>query len=456
MTGSKNVAAEIARAVHELGGCVYYVGGCVRDELLGVGVKDIDIEVHGVTPEALTGILSRFGECRSQGTSFGIYGIRGIDLDIAMPRSEKATGRGHKDFEIYVDPFIGTLKAAKRRDFTVNALMKDVLTGEIIDHFGGLSDMKNKILRHVNDESFAEDALRVLRCAQFSSRLGFSVAPETLALCRGISLADLPKERVAAECEKALLKAEKPSVFFAFLRDADQLDVWFPEMKALIGIMQSPRFHAEGDVWNHTMLVLDEAAKLRECADRPAWFMYSAAVHDLGKASCTEYIGGVWHAYGHESAGLPAVERFCDRLTSNKAMKNYLLNMTALHMKPNILAARQASIKSTNRLFDDAAEPDDLLLLARADDLGRIGEAASPEAPDFLRERLALYREVMSRPYIKGADLVANGIPPSDYFSDILAFAHKLRLACVPYDSALKQTLAYARKFRKNVQNDEK
>ncbi len=193
---TRAAAEHIARLAAEKGGRAYYVGGCVRDELLGRPLKDIDIEVHGVEPEALYELLGGVGRPLVYGESFGIYSLKGLDLDVAMPRREKAVGRGHRDFEVSVGPFIGTEAAARRRDFTVNALMKDVLSGEIVDHFGGLADLKAKVLRHVNDGSFAEDPLRVLRAAQFAARLGFSVAPATEELCRGIDISTLSPEKV--------------------------------------------------------------------------------------------------------------------------------------------------------------------------------------------------------------------------------------------------------------------
>ena len=170
------MARRIGQRVAAQGGRVYYVGGCVRDRLLGKDSQDVDIEVHGVTPEALEGILDSLGERLQMGVSFGIYGLKHVCLDIAMPRTEQATGRGHRDFAVSVDPFLGTQKAAMRRDFTINALMEDVLTGEVLDPFGGQEDLRRGILRHVNAQTFVEDPLRVLRAAQFAARFGFSVA----------------------------------------------------------------------------------------------------------------------------------------------------------------------------------------------------------------------------------------------------------------------------------------
>ena len=229
------MARRIALEVERQGGRVYFVGGYVRDHVLGRENKDIDIEVHGVTPQQLRDILDGIGERTQMGASFGIYGLHHCDLDIAMPRAEGS--RGGKDFDDAAAPFIGTLRAARRRDFTINALMQDVLTGEIVDHFGGLEDIRTGVIRHVAEETFVEDPLRVLRAAQFAARLGFEVAEETIALCKTIDLSVLAFERVLEELAKAMMKAPRPSVFFEVLACMEQLDVWFPEVKALRGVM---------------------------------------------------------------------------------------------------------------------------------------------------------------------------------------------------------------------------
>ena len=173
------MAKTIARRVAEAGGRAYYVGGFVRDGLLGQENKDVDMEVHGISHDALAAILDSLGQRITIGESFGIFNLKGYSVDIAMPRKEAARGQGHRDFDIFVDPFIGIEGAARRRDFTINAMMQDVLTGEILDPFGGREDLSKQILRHVDDTSFGEDPLRVLRGAQFAARFQCTVAPET-------------------------------------------------------------------------------------------------------------------------------------------------------------------------------------------------------------------------------------------------------------------------------------
>ena len=445
-----NSETQLARAIAEVvsthGGVCYYVGGYVRDALLGSENKDIDMEVHGVSPTVLEDILKDFGEVITIGASFGIYNLKGYSLDIAMPRKETARGTGHRDFDVFVDPFIGTEKAALRRDFTVNALMQNVLTGEITDHFGGKADLEKGVIRHINESSFAEDPLRVLRAAQFAARFNFEIAEETVVLCSAMDLTALSKERIETELEKALLKADKPSVFFNYLRKMNQLDYWFRELKDIIGVLQNPQFHAEGDVWTHTMMVLDQAAKYRHKAENPKGFMLAALCHDYGKSVCTQVVDGRIRSIGHETEGLPLVEAFLNRITSETKLINYVLNLCALHMKPNALASMNAGVKSTNKMFDQAQNPTALVYMAMADNYGRIMANGIIPHEDFLFERLEIYNDIMSKPFVQGRDLIEAGIVPSEKFSEHLEYAHKLRLAGVEKEDALKQTLAYVRK----------
>ena len=439
----------LAMAVAAAGGRAYFVGGYVRDRLLGRENKDMDVEVHGLTPEKLETILDTLGERTVMGASFGIYGLKHWDIDIAMPRKETATGRGHRDFQTEVDPFLGCEKAARRRDFTINAMMEDVLSGEVLDFFGGREDLANGVLCHVSPEHFGEDPLRVLRAARFAARFDFTVAAETVALCREMDLSALPRERVMGETEKALMKAERPSVFFTTLREMGQLSQWFPELEALIGVPQPPRFHPEGDVWSHTMRVLDHAAQLRDQAEYPVGFMLSALCHDYGKAVTTDPVS--FHAYEHEKQGVPLAKSFLVRLSGEKSLTEYVCDQTRQHMRPNKMAEQSSRAKSWNRLFDECVCPADLLLLAKADYLGCGGTTREQYAPIEAVEREALeeYRELLKKPYVMGRDLLEAGITPGEGYRELLDYAHKLRLAGIEKDMALKQVLGMARRRKR-------
>ncbi len=443
------LACRLAELAAEQGGRVYFVGGCVRDSLLHRECKDIDVEVHGLTPAQLEGLLDGLGARERVGESFGIYMLAGYGLDIAMPRRERALGRGHRDFAVAVDPFIGIEGAARRRDFTVNAMMRDVLTGQLLDPFGGQADLERGILRHVDDGSFGEDPLRVLRGAQFAARFGFEVAAETVTLCRSMDLSALSRERVEGELEKALLKAPRPSVFFRVLRGMEQLDVWFGELAALIGVEQNPKYHSEGDVWEHTMMVLDAAADYRAKVDDPMALMLAALAHDFGKAVSTRVINGALHAYGHEKTGLPLTRQFLSRVVGSARRTRLVLQLVEHHMRPNVAANNAVGIKSTNRMFDCVEEPAALMYLALADSRGKIAPGENVVHEEFLRRRLAEYEACMARPRVMGRDLLEAGLAPGSDFAELLAYARKLHLAGIEKENALKQTLSYARKRRR-------
>lgn len=224
---NKPIEYQIAELVAQKGGKTYYVGGFVRDLIQGRKSKDIDIEVHGINEDALVSILSKVGKPLSYGKQFGIYSLENENIDIALPRIETNIGKGHRDFDVSINPFIDIKTAIKRRDFTINAIYKDVLTEEIIDPFNGIKDIENKIIRHVDANGFVEDPLRVLRACQFASRFQYSIDEETIKLCKTIDITTLPKQRVEEELKKALLQSNKPSLFFDNLIKMNQLDYWF-------------------------------------------------------------------------------------------------------------------------------------------------------------------------------------------------------------------------------------
>nr|DAF42625.1 MAG TPA: Nucleotidyltransferase [Siphoviridae sp. ctHip2] len=220
----------LLKKLSEKGAKTYYVGGCVRDEVLGKTNKDIDIEIHFITEDDFISVAKSLGiKIDFVGKSFGVYKafMDGTDFDFSFPRTEKQIGEKHTDFEIVVDPFIGEAKAAERRDFTINALMKDTQTGKILDFFGGMKDLETGVIRHCT-EKFAEDSLRVFRAAQFASRFGFEIAPETIEISKTLDCSILPMERIFEETHKAITKSEKPSVFFKKLEKMGVLTDFFP------------------------------------------------------------------------------------------------------------------------------------------------------------------------------------------------------------------------------------
>lgn len=440
------LARDIARRVKDAGGRAMFVGGFVRDGLLGVDCKDIDIEVYGLAPAALRALLGEVGAVVEKGASFGVFGLAHTGLDVAMPRRERRTGDRHTDFDVSVDPALSFEAASMRRDFTINAMLRDVLTGELVDLWGGQADLAARRIRHINDSTFVEDALRVFRAAQFAARFEAQIAPETVVLCAQMDVTALSVERVFDELCKALLKADKPSVFFRALREMDHLKEFFPEVAACIGVPQNPVYHPEGDVFEHTMLVLDGAAALRERAQWPLGLMVSALAHDLGKPACTQVCpDGKIVSYGHELAGIKVCEAQLRRLTNHQKLIDTAKNMTWLHMRPNMLAQQRSKKKKTRQLFDLSLCPEDLILLSRADASGKLDKPYDAGNEVFLRERLDDYRRVMQRPRVTGDDLIAAGLKPGRDFSGWLARAKQLHFAGLDREHALRQVLAEAR-----------
>ncbi|HXI25809.1 MAG TPA: HD domain-containing protein, partial [Pyrinomonadaceae bacterium] len=330
---------EISKSIRDEGGRALLVGGCVRDELMGQQPKDWDLEVYGVEPARLREILDRFGAVNVVGEAFTVYKL-GPHLDVSIPRRERKTGRGHRGFFIEGNPSMSIEEATSRRDFTVNAILQDPLTSEIIDPFAGAKDIDAKVLRAVSPKTFSEDSLRVLRAAQFAARFEFDIDPETISLCRSIDVTDLPAERIWGEIEKLLLRAQRPSVGLKWLRELRVVDQFFPELKTLIDVPQEPEWHPEGDVWIHTLLTVDRA---REFIDdlpygKQATVMLGALCHDFGKPATTAFVDGRIRSREHEEAGVAPTEAFLDRLNIHTLdgydVRAQVIALVRDHLKP--------------------------------------------------------------------------------------------------------------------------
>ena len=297
-------AVAIARTVHDAGGRGLIVGGWVRDRLMGHPSKDIDIEVFALDAVHLKEILQRVGSVNTVGESFTVYKVAG--LDVSIPRRESKTGRGHKGFLVTGDPALSYEEAARRRDFTINAISWDPLTDEYVDPFDGRGDIERRILRAVDAGTFADDSLRVLRAIQFAARFEFAIDAPTKALCAGLALDDLPAERIWGEIEKLLLRARRPSIGFALALELGVIERLFPELDTLVGCPQEPDWHPEGDVWIHTLLVIDEARMRIDDLAYPQQVavMLGAVCHDLGKPATTAFSDGRIRSLDHEEEGV--------------------------------------------------------------------------------------------------------------------------------------------------------
>jgi tRNA nucleotidyltransferase (CCA-adding enzyme) len=235
----------IALACNKAGGRALLVGGWVRDQLRGVDSKDWDYEVYGLTLDALEEVLATFGEVIRIGRAFGVLRVKGLELDISLPRRDSKTGRGHRGFVVDLDPELDIREASRRRDLTINAISYDPLTGELLDPFDGVEDLRAGVLRAVDPDTFTEDSLRALRVAQFAARFEMQLDPALHALCASLDLTDLPGERIQQELDKLLLRAKRPSIGFEFLRSTVLLRL-FPEAHALVGVRGCLGAHDDG------------------------------------------------------------------------------------------------------------------------------------------------------------------------------------------------------------------
>ena len=433
---------ELSRAVHDKGGRALLVGGCVRDALMSKEPKDWDLEIYGIEPPRLRELLDRFGSVNVAGEAFTVYKL-GADLDISLPRRERKTGRGHRAFFVEGDPAMTIEEGARRRDFTINAILQDPLTGEIIDPFHGRDDLKSGLLRAVSPETFAEDSLRVLRAAQFAARFEFEIETGTVELCRLIDLSDLPAERIWGEMEKLLLRAQRPSIGLEWLRKLSVIDQLFPEIKALIDVRQDPEWHPEGDVFVHTLLTVDQARELIDDLSYPkqVTVMLAALTHDVGKPATTAFVDGRLRSREHEEAGVAPTIGFLDRLNIHTLegydVRAQVVALVRDHLKPGEFYKKREEVGdgAFHRLARKC-ELDLLYRVAKADSLGRNAEWVprenwyDAEAQDWFIAR-ARELEVESKapaPILLGRHLLEMGLEPGPRIGEITRAVYEMQL----------------------------
>lgn len=433
---------DLARAVRTAGGRALLVGGCVRDLLMGVQPKDWDLEIYQLRPETVRQILDEFGSVNVVGEAFTVYKI-GQDLDVSLPRRDRKTGRGHRGFVVDGDPWMSVEEATKRRDFTVNAILKDPLTGETIDPVAGEQDLKHCILRAVSAETFPDDSLRVLRGAQFAARFNFVIDEATVDLCRTIDLSDLPPERIWGEIEKLLLQAPRPSVGFEWLQKLGALDRLFPELAGLSGVPQDPEWHPEGDVFIHTLLTVDRARELIDDLSYPkqVTVMLAAVAHDFGKRSTTEFLEGRWRSRGHEEAGVAPTEVFLDRLNVHTLesydVRQQVIALVREHLKPGEFYKKRDEVgDGAFRRLARKCELDLLYRVARADSLGRNAEWVPKEnwydavAQEWFIERARELEVAQAAPdpLLLGRHLLEMGMQPGPRMGEVTRAIYEMQL----------------------------
>lgn len=422
---------DIASDISERGGTTYFVGGYVRDQLLGKESKDIDVEIHGISVKDTKQILESYGNVDTVGASFGVLMLKGVDIDFAFPRKESKVGSKHTDFEVQVDPFLDIREAVRRRDFTMNSILQNVLTGEYVDLFNGREDIDNKLIKVVDEHTFVEDALRPLRACQFSSRLGFEIDHHLLNLSKGLNYSHLSRERIMVELDKALL-SDKPSVALEYMYEMGILDKLIPELSALKGCPQNPEFHPEGDVWNHTMLVVDEGAKVKHLSKNPRYFMYACLLHDIGKPDTTkEDEKGILRSIDHETVGAEISKKVLKRLTTEKDLVHYVSKLTEYHMKAHkLMEIKEYKVKKM--MLD--VDMHELLLLNKCDISGRDTGAKTSKRLEELEDKQKLVSNLSVgefgkiTPLFKGKDLIELGFKPGKELGVLLENTFELQL----------------------------
>ncbi len=452
------------------------VGGSVRDHFRGEALKDYDIEVYGaVSMEMLATQLNPFGPVNAVGRQFGVLKVRleGLgEIDVALPRTEEKHGSGHRGFSVTTDGALEFVTAARRRDFTINAIGYDVAAGAYLDPYGGRGDLERGVLRHIDDATFVEDPLRVYRAVQFAARFGLTIAEETFALCRQMveegMLDELPRERVWMEWRKLLLHTPRPSTGFELMRSLGITQRYFPELHALIGVPQNPEYHPEGDVWNHTMMVVDAMAgelgirneelgdevkskkyKIKGDDKQKLRFLLAALCHDLGKATHTQIEpDGRIRAIGHEAAGVEPTRVLVGRLTQEHDLIESITPLVEHHLAPAHYYRNPAKDKTIRRLslkLAPHAAIRDLCLVAYADFLGRDrDDARSGEDPStawlLARAEALGVADGPPKPLLGGRDLIALGMKPSVRFGEILdaVYEEQIRGTVATREEALR------------------
>lgn len=437
-----DIVVSLCQAIRQAGGRALFVGGGVRDRLMGLASKDYDIEVYRIRPDALGSILERFGSVNAVGERFTVYKLRvedeagSLEIDVSLPRRESKVARGHRGFDVTGDPFMSFEEAARRRDFTINAIMYDPLTDEWIDPHGGIGDIDRRLIRVVDPSTFVEDSLRVLRAMQLAGRFEFEIEPQTKELCRSIDLSDLPKERIWGEFEKLFLRARRPSIGLQAALELGVIEKLLPDLIPMVGCPQDPEWHPEGPVWDHTLMAVDQAVVLSQGLPKELKLTVILAVllHDIAKPQTTVFERGHLRSPEHEERGREPTLRVLDALNVHTIngydVRNQVVQLVVNHLKPSHF------YKDRERVGDGAfrrlARKCDLELLyvvSKADALAR-GPASESSAQEwFIQKARALAVEhAPPKPILMGRHLIQMGMEPGPRMGKLLQAVYELQL----------------------------
>jgi tRNA nucleotidyltransferase (CCA-adding enzyme) len=447
---------KLCEAVRGAGGRAMLVGGWVRDYLFGIISKDYDIEVYGIEPARLRSLLETLAVVNTVGEHFSVYKLAfrnsesispdanlkpkasnpnsqeggRFEIDVSLPRRESKSGRGHRAFVIEGDPRMSFEEAARRRDFTINAILYDPLTGEIVDPFNGADDLRRRVLRAVAADTFVEDSLRVLRAVQFAARFEMTVDPDTVELCGGIDLTDLPRERIWGEIEKLLTLAERPSIGLDTARALGVLDKLLPEIRALIGCQMGTGSERGPDAFTHTKHSLDEAVKLTGdlSAAKRITVMLAVLCLDLGRPFAKPDDQSFDYGEASLEPARAVIKRFGIYTIAGYDVRAQALALVREHLKPrDFYRARGRIADGDFRRLAQRVNPDLLYRVAKAHALGL---SSSPIAEDWFIEKARSLgvEQGPPEPLLQGRHLLKIGLAPGPRIGEILRRAYELQL----------------------------
>ncbi|MDQ8181290.1 polynucleotide adenylyltransferase [Pelagicoccus sp. SDUM812005] len=431
-------------ALESAGGTCRIVGGSVRDALLGITPKDFDVEVYGLDLETIAKALAKLGKTDLVGKAFAVVKLwtHGEEYDFAIPRRESKSGSGHRGFVIEADAHLSEQEALKRRDFTINALLYDHASSEVIDYFGGLRDLENRTLRHVSP-AFKEDPLRVLRAMQFAGRFQLELHDDTATLCQeiGHEFWTLAKERIWTEWEKWACRSTSLSHGMRVLEKSGWIR-YFPQLNALRNLPQDPEWHPEGNAWSHTLCCLEALIRETDWSSLPekerGVLAFGTLCHDLGKARCTRWAekrGAMhWISPGHETQSIWLAEQFFNAMRAPHEIRDKVMGLVGNHHFLNTVPEGGHSDASLRRLAKrlSPASTHELVYVMTADHRGRpplISEAQTLRIANFKKRIQELDLEKHApKPILLGRHLIERGLKPGPDFKAILDRAYEAQL----------------------------
>lgn len=429
------LAEIIVQTVINEGGVPFFVGGTVRDWLLKKQPKDYDIEVHCLTLDSLADFLGRYGQVSYEGKSFGVLRLQGMPIDWSLPRSDSV---GRKP-TVTVNPDLSFADASMRRDLTINAIGIDVKNNVIVDPFNGIADLNAKVLRAPSVQRFLEDPLRLYRVMQFVGRLDMMPDDVLNEACCIMDISQVSSERIAMEFEKLLLLSPSPSLGFRWLWSIGRLHTIVPCLYRLIGVLQRPDYHPEGDVFEHSMQVLDAMALITKDyeSNKRLVLLYAALLHDIGKAEVTKMIDGVWRATGHAEVGATLVPAGLSVMCSRGAVVHDVVLLTRYHMHPLQLLSSNAPLSSYKRLAKNLGNTVNVQMLADLvladlrgrNRLGRVPLTGCNEKVEQFVEQAqcALVLYTPEPPVLRGRDLLGV-VSPGVVMGKLLDYAYELQI----------------------------